>query len=83
MENKLKELIMENVKFGNGVEALTEETDLSIDMGMDSIGLIKLFTDIETVFDMEFDYEAMSEKNLLIYGELKKYIVENMGNNTL
>ncbi len=37
-----------------------------------------MFADIENEFDIEIEYEAMTERNLMILGELEKYIAEIM-----
>lgn len=79
MEKKLLELIRDNLTDEFVLKNVSDSLDLSSDLGMDSVDLIKLFSDIEDNFNFEFDYEQMTERNLLIYGELKRYIIEKIG----
>jgi acyl carrier protein len=76
MEEKLIKLIKNNLKAGNNVDEFNDNIDLIEDLYMDSIDLIKLFNDIESEFNIEFDYEMMTKRNLMLFGELKKYITE-------
>lgn len=80
VSEKLKELVMGNVKFSDEAKELNDNTNLTTDLYIDSVGLIKLFTEIEIEFDIEIEYEAMTERDLMILGELEKYIVEKMEN---
>lgn len=49
---------------------LNENTNLSIDLGMDSIEIITIIAEIEGMFDIEFDYNDMEIENITIFGNI-------------
>ena len=69
MNEKLIEIIT-NVA-GDGVE-ITRDTDLTYNLGLKSIDLLELITDVEDEFGIEVTDEAV--ENIHTVGELMDYI---------
>ena len=74
MNEKLIEIIT-NVA-GDGVE-ITRDTDLTYNLGLKSIDLLELITDVEDEFGIEVTDEAV--ENIHTVGELMDYIENNGG----
>ncbi len=72
MNEKLIEIIT-NVA-GEGVE-ITRDTDLTYNLGLKSIDLLELITDVEDEFGIEVTDEAV--ENIHTVGELMDYIENN------
>jgi acyl carrier protein len=72
MNEKLIEIIT-NVA-GDGVE-ITRDTDLTYNLGLKSIDLLELITDVEDEFGIEVTDEAV--ENIHTVGELMDYIENN------
>lgn len=49
---------------------LSDNTNLSIDLGMDSIEIITVIAKIEDIFDVEFDYNDMNIENIMMFGNI-------------
>jgi len=68
-EEKLKELIV-SCRDSVELEKINEETDLVRDFGFNSINIIQLVVEIESVFDIEIDDENLLQEKLSPYKNL-------------
>lgn len=49
---------------------INDNTNLLVDLGMDSIEIITVIAEIENAFDIEFDYIDMEIEKIIIFGNI-------------
>ncbi len=79
LEEKVYELILQ-IAINSGLEVgtLSDETNISSDLGFDSVALIELIVEIENEFDVEMDEDDMDVNNLVVVGNLISMINERI-----
>lgn len=76
IDKTLKRLISENLPVPFSVETINNETSFLVDLGMDSVSLVRLMINIEREFGIKFDEEDVDLPVIKNYGELKNYVVQ-------
>lgn len=74
LDEKLRKLVEKYAKKKVKPSEIGEKTDLILDLGYDSITAIRLITDCEVEFDIEFDDEYLNITSIGRYDLLKDYI---------
>lgn len=79
LEKKVYELILQ-IAINSGLEVgtLSDEINISSDLGFDSVALIELIVEIENEFDVELDEDDMDVNNLVVVGNLISMIDERI-----
>jgi len=78
-EDNLKEIIIncgDNVNVD--VNKINEETDLIIDLSYNSINIIQLVVDVESIFNIEIDDEDLLQEKLTPYKSLVKILAKKI-----
>lgn len=70
---ELKEIVKELSK---SKQEITESTNMTYDLGFDSILLIELFTAIEERYHVEFDFENVDFEEVVIYENFVNYVAK-------
>lgn len=78
IKNEVYKLVIAHAKVGKGTE-LKDTDDLIYDLGMDSLSLVELIVDLESMFDFEVDEECVDQ--IYKYGKLVKYVKNSVENN--
>jgi acyl carrier protein len=60
----------QELNFDLSDNTLQDDTNLAIDLGMDSIEIITVIAEIESAFDVEFDYTDMDIENITRVGNI-------------
>ena len=75
--NKVKEIVCKYSLLDTDIDDLCEDTDLISDLGINSIGIIQIFIELEEEFEIEidgdFDFSAMSKLSNL-YDVVKRIL---------
>lgn len=79
LKKKIYELIF-RIAMNSGLEVgtLSDETNISSDLGFDSVALIELIVEIENEFDIEIDENDIDVNNLVVIGKLISMIEERI-----
>lgn len=64
-------------------DEINDETNLSVDLGMDSIEIITVIAEIESEYDIEFDYEDMDIDNITIFGSILKSLIKAISHSSV
>lgn len=75
---KVKEIISNVLEQGEIVENITDDTNLLVDYGFDSIVLVELISEIEDNFGIMFSDEDMDIEKLYSFGGLIECIIKNL-----
>jgi len=75
---KVKEIISNVLEQGETVENITDDTNLLVDYGFDSIVLVELISEIEDNFGIMFSDEDMDIEKLYSFGGLIECIIKNL-----
>ncbi len=78
VDQKLKGIIMKNMRIGIEVEDIEEDSDIINDFMFDSIQILRLITHIENEFDIVIENEDNLVDMLQCYGSLRAYIEERI-----
>ena len=78
IEFKLKELILSSASAPHLESEMTEELDLTKDFAFNSISIMKLVVDIETLFDIQFDDDFLLPENISRYKSLRGYLYNTL-----
>lgn len=64
--------VVEQQALSNDISSikLNDETNFFVDLGMDSIEIITMITEIENELDIEFDYDDMDIENITSFGNI-------------
>lgn len=73
-EVDLKKIIRENTYVSINDEDFKDNTDLIVDLGFDSLSIVKLIADIEKYFKIEFEINELVSEVIASYGNLKKSV---------
>ncbi len=73
-ENLFKELKELVTELSKSTQEITEGTNMTYDLGFDSILLIELFTAIEERYHVEFDFEGIDFEKIVIYENFVNYV---------
>lgn len=73
-ENLFKELKEVVMQLSKSKQEITEETNLTYDLGFDSILLIELFSEIEERYDAEFDFEGVDFEKIVVFENFVNYV---------
>lgn len=58
---------------------LTDDTQLSLELGMDSIDLLELLMRLEDELGIEFGSDTLDQRNLETIGTLTAYVIAQVG----
>lgn len=78
VEKELKDLVMKIVTKDGNVEKITSKTILTDDLGYDSVKVIELVVELESVFNIEIDDDDLEIENLIVYENLLNMIRKKM-----
>lgn len=79
LKEKVYEIILQiSIDSGLEVDTINDETNISSDLGFDSVAIIELIVEIENTFDVEMDEDDMDVNNLLMVGKLIDMINERI-----
>lgn len=73
-EVELKKVIKENTYVSINDEDFKDDTDLIVDLGFDSLSIVKLIADIEKYFKIEFELNELISEVIANYGNLRKCV---------
>ncbi len=73
-EVELKKVIKENTYVSINDEDFKDDTDLIVDLGFDSLSIVKLIADIEKHFKIEFELNELISEVIANYGNLRKCV---------
>lgn len=73
-EVELKKVIKENTYVSINDEDFKDDTDLIVDLGFDSLSIVKLIADIEKYFKIEFELNELVSEVIANYGNLRKCV---------
>jgi phosphopantetheine attachment domain protein len=59
-------------------EHIDDNTEFIADLGFDSLSIIRLISDIESKFEIEFDIEDLLSENITTYGVLLKCVLNKL-----
>ncbi|MGN6715268.1 MAG: acyl carrier protein [Anaerocolumna jejuensis] len=79
----LKEVIVGIATQYVNKEEINEETILTTDLGFDSVQVITLIVELESVFKIEIEDYDLEIENLIVYKKLYKMIENKIMNNPL
>lgn len=74
LDENLRKLTAKYAKKKVKPSDIKENTDLILDLGYDSITVIRLITDCEIKFNIEFDEEYLNITSIGKYNQLEDYI---------
>jgi len=72
---KIRDIIAEQM--GVAKDSITEETKFQQDLNADSLDIFQIVSELEDIFDMEFDSDDAS--NIVTVGDAVKHIEKALG----
>lgn len=79
IEEKVKEIICNIIENNDFYSQITDQTNLIDDAGMDSIQIMQLVVELETVFNIEFHDDDLIIENLANMQCLNQLIHQRIG----
>ncbi len=77
MEEIIKKVIA-NIADNTSATAIHAETSLSVDLGFNSMKLLRLINDLETTFDVEYDMEEYTTENFESVTKIKSLLEQKL-----
>jgi acyl carrier protein len=77
LEVQLKEIVLSVLRLELRPEAIDDETSL-YDLGLESLNVVELLTEAETIFDITVDVEDLSEELFARFDNLKRFVQEKI-----
>jgi len=78
VEKRLKDMIINNGKVKISYEDIKEESEFINEFGYDSLSILRLISNIEEGFEIEFEDEDLNINIVGKYGHLKNYILKKL-----
>lgn len=73
IKSKLNEIVKRHSKLCSN--PITNDTNLIDDLGLDSVTMIKLITEIEDEIGIEFDFMSIEIDDIVIYQNLEQIVL--------
>lgn len=76
LAGKIREIVKGYAVFN--ANQVTDETDLSKELGIDSIKMVQLIVDLEETFDIEVDSASLKYENFANSAAITHYILKKL-----